>query len=104
MHILGDNFVKLVGKIKYKEVSSYNDYLNFKCKLAIPINDTFQYLKVSAWGDLAEALSELPNDTYIKVIGHIEETSFDSKCKYCNGPSKTYWTTVVVDNFIVLGD
>ena len=102
MSILGENFVKLIGIIKYKEVSTYNDYLNFKCKLAVPINESFQYIKVAAWGSLAESLAELPNDTWIKVHGHIEETSYDGKCRYCNGSSKAYWTNVVIDNYIVL--
>lgn len=102
MSILGENFVKLIGIVKYKEVSTYNEYLNFKCKLAVPINESFQYIKVAAWGSLAESLAELPNDTWIKLHGHIEETSYDSKCRYCNGPSKAYWTNVVIDNYIVL--
>lgn len=102
MNILGENIVKLVGKITYREANIYNDSLSFKCKLAIPINDKFQYVKVSAWGKLAEALAELPNGTYIKIFGHIEETSFETKCKYCQGPSRVYWTNVAVDNFIVL--
>jgi len=102
MNILGENYVKLIGKIKYKEVNTYQDYLSFRCKLAVPINEEFQYVKVSAWGPLAESLSELPNDTWIKIHGHIEESSFDSKCKYCRGLSKTYWTSVGIDSYIIL--
>ena len=102
MHISGENFVKLVGKIKYKEFSYYNDYLNFKCKLAIPLGESFQFIKLSACGDIAEALNDLSEDTFIKVLGHIEEVSYDNKCRYCKGPYKSYWTNVVVDNFIVL--
>lgn len=102
MNILGENFVKLIGKIKYKEVNTYNTNLNFRCKLAVPISDSFQYIKIVAWGSLAESLADLANDTWIKVQGHIEESSYDSKCKYCQGPSKAYWTSVVVDNYIIL--
>ncbi len=102
MNILGDNIVKLVGKIKYKEVNFYNDVANFKCKLAVPTEDSFQYIKIGAWGKIAELLAELPNDTYIKLFGHIEETSYDTKCKYCQGPQKVYWTNVIVDSFIIL--
>ncbi len=102
MNISGENIVKLVGKISYREVSIYSDITNYKCKLALPIDDKFQYVKIGAWGKIAEALAELPNGTYIKLFGHIEETSYDTKCKYCQGPSKAYWTNVVVDNFIVL--
>ena len=98
----GENYVKLVGYIKYRELASYNDYSNFKCKLAIPINESFQYIKVAAWGDLAESLAELPEGTCVKIHGHIEETSYSSKCKYCSGPLKVYWTNVVVDNYIII--
>lgn len=102
MTILGENIVKLVGKISFKEVTTYSNVTNFKCKLAVPIDDKFQYIKIVAWGNMADTLSELPNGTYIKLYGHIEETSYDTKCKYCQGPSKVYWTNVVVDNFIVV--
>ena len=70
--------------------------------MAVPIDESFQYIKVAAWGSLAESLSELSNNTWIKIHGHIEETSYDSKCKYCGGPAKAYWTNVVIDNYIVL--
>lgn len=102
MNLLGENFVKLVGKITYKSVTEYNGYASFKCKLAVPIREQFQYVKVDAWGDLAEQLGELPNGTWIKVHGHIAETSYDSKCRYCQGSSKAYWTSVGIDNFVVL--
>ena len=102
MNILGENFVKLIGKIKYKEVNTYEGNLNFRCKLAVPIDDKFQYIKIGAWGALAESLSELSNDTWVKIHGHIEESSYDVKCKYCQGPSKAYWTSIAVDNYIIL--
>jgi len=100
--ILGENIVKLIGKISYKEVNTYGDRINFRCKLAVPIEEAFQYIKISAWGKMAEALGELPNGTYIKLFGHIEESSFTTNCKYCKGPSTTYWTSVSVDNFVVV--
>lgn len=102
MDILGENFVKLVGKITYKELTEYNGYISFKCKLAVPIQEKFQYIKVDAWGELAETLGDLPNGTWIKAYGHIAESSYDSKCKYCQGISKAYWTSVTINNFVVL--
>ncbi len=102
MITLGDNIVKLSGKIMYKEVNVYNDSTSFKCKLAVPIEDAFQYIKIAAWGKNADALALLPNGTFIKLFGHIEETSYETKCKYCQGPQKVYWTNVMVDNFIIL--
>ena len=100
MNILGENIVKLIGKITYKSTNVYGDSYNFRCKLAVPINDSFQYIKVEAWGTQAKLLEELPNGSYIKIYGHIEESSFEGNCSYCKGPSKIYWTVVVIDNFI----
>jgi hypothetical protein len=101
-NILGENIVKLVGKISYKETNTYGNDLNFRCKLAIPIDDKFQYIKVTAWGKTAEYLDELPNGTYIKLFGHIEESSYEVKCNYCKGPYTGYWTVVAIDNFVII--
>lgn len=102
MNILGENIVKLVGKITYKEVNTYDSTVSFKCKLAVPVGEHFQYIKVNAWGSLAESLAELPNNTWIRLFGHIEESTYESKCRYCKGVSKAYWTSVGIDNYIVL--
>ncbi len=102
MNLLGENFVKLIGKVSYKEVNIYNGNPNFRCKLAVPIEDKFQYIKVGAWGSLAESLAELSEGTWIKLYGHIEESSYDSKCRYCQGLSKSYWTSVNINNYIIL--
>lgn len=107
MNISGDNFVKLIGIVKYKKVTSYdNGSTSFKCSLAIPSpnNDgQYQYVKVSSWIKEDDDLNIVPNGTWLKIMGHIEEKSYDSNCKYCNGPDKKYWTDVVIDNYIILG-
>jgi len=103
--MIGENFVSLTGKIVYPNLKtvgvSNNSLLN--AKLAIPTGQgKNQYVKVAAWGATADAIAELPKDTFIKLHGHIEERSYDGKCRHCNGFSKMYWTNVVIDNFIVL--
>jgi primosomal replication protein N len=104
--MLGDNFVKLVGKVTKKRFNEYpSGAVLFKCVLAIPTPPVFeklQYINISAWGDMAKALNELNNGTYIKVQGHLEKSSFDTKCRYCNGASRSYWTEVAIDNFLIL--
>ena len=102
--MIGENFVSLTGKITYpnlKMVGQNNNNL-FNAKLAIPTKTqgNFQYIKITAWGSLAESLSELKEGTFVKVHGHIEERSYDGKCKHCGGFDKKYWTNVVVDNFV----
>jgi hypothetical protein len=104
----GENFVSLIGKITwpdFKRVGANSSKL-FKAKLAIPVanSDKFQYLKIAGWNSIAEALNDVEKDKFIKVHGHIEERSYDGKCKHCGGFDKKYWTEVIVDNFMVLED
>jgi hypothetical protein len=101
----GENYVKLVGKIirpDFKTVGDYNSSL-FKATLAIPVPDSkaYQYIKVSSF-KCADALGDLPANTFISAQGHIEERSYDGKCRHCGGFDKKYWTEVVIDNFIKL--
>lgn len=103
--MIGENFVSLTGKIVYpniKRVGQNNQSL-FNAKLAIPTNTgNYQYIKIAAWGATAEALDEVMDNEFVKIHGHIEERSYDGKCKHCNGFDKKYWTNVIVDNFIKL--
>lgn len=102
----GENFVILVGKLtktKFKELDN-NNYM-FKATLAIPSpndNSVFQYVKVGAWGVLAEDLGILSRGTYVRIHGHIEESSYNAECRFCKGPEKKYWTEIIVDNFITI--
>lgn len=102
----GENFVRLQGKlikVNFKELEGGG--FMFKATLAIPspYNDgLYQYQKVGAWGDIAEDLGSLKGGTYIKIHGHIEESSYDSHCRHCKAPEKKYWTEVIIDNFITI--
>lgn len=103
--ICGENFVLLVGKITYPSFKELdNGGFMFKARLAIPIPESaqqYQYVKVAAWGNLAEDLSLLPKNTFIRLHGHIEESSYNSECKFCKCSDKKYWTEVIIDNFII---
>jgi len=106
--MLGDNFVRLIGRIKRKKFNTYDSgAVLFKATLAIPVPPEYtrnQFINVSAWGDLAEELGSLSENTRIEVQGHIEKSSFDTTCKYCGGHNTMVWVEVVIDNFIVLED
>jgi single-stranded DNA-binding protein len=104
----GENFVSLVGKIErpsFKTVGQHNSSL-FKANLAIPTQDSnnFQYIKIVSWGTLADGMAEVSPGIFVKVHGHIEENSYNGKCRHCGGFDKKYWTNVVVDNFIKMED
>jgi hypothetical protein len=97
----GENFVSLKGTIVWPElkvVGEKNSKL-FKGKLAAPIAGRSQYIKIAAWGSLAEALSEVGKDEFVHIHGHIEERSYNGHCRHCQAPEKKYWTEVMVDNF-----
>jgi single-stranded DNA-binding protein len=102
----GENFVRLQGRLvspSLKTVGQNNSSL-FKARLAIPVGDDGkrnQWIKVAAWAAIAEGLGELSENTFVKIHGHIEERSYDGKCRHCNGFEKKYWTEVVIDNFVV---
>lgn len=100
--MVGKNFVILVGTISrptFKNVGQYNTPL-FKGSLNIPTaNGKMQYIKIAAWADVAEALKDVNPQDYVKVQGHIEESSYEGKCKNCGGADKKYWTEVVIDAF-----
>lgn len=100
----GENFVSLKGWIQQSDLKSVGDRnsLLFKGKFAIPINGKTQYIKIAAWGTIAEALFIVPLKGFIHIHGHIEESSYDGRCRYCNGAEKKYWTEVVIDNFVML--
>lgn len=103
----GENFTSLVGKLAWPELKTVGEKASklFKAKLAIPIANNpgkYQYLKIAGWNAMAEALNGVAEDQFVKIHGHIEERSYDGKCRHCGGPDKKYWTEVVVDNFIVL--
>ena len=100
----GENFVSLKGWIQQSNLKTVGDQnsMLFKGKFVIPIGDRKQYIKIGAWGSIAEGLNELPKGSFVHIHGHIEESSYGGKCRYCNGSEKKYWTEVIIDNFVVL--
>lgn len=109
----GNNFVELVGLLKYPQLKeTRNGNFQFQGKVAIPFffkdRETQEektgnkYVKISAWGELAQELGSLREDTPVKVHGVVNERSYDGNCKHCGTAEKKYWTDVLVDNFVVV--
>jgi len=106
MDMVGENYVILQGLIErpnLKKVGQNNTSL-FNGTLNIPTQTEgrSQYIKIAAWGTTAEALAEVPRKVHIRMQGHIEERSYDGKCRHCGGFDKKYWTNVVVGTFIIV--
>lgn len=98
----GENFVRLKGKItnpSSQMVGDYNSNL-FKARLAIPAVNSggHQYIKISSF-KCAEGLADLPKDAFVEIHGHIEERSYNGKCRHCGGHDRKFWTEVQVDYF-----
>jgi hypothetical protein len=92
-----ENFVSLEGPIvnpNFRKVS--DDVSLFKGKVA--------GVNIIAWRNYADTLSDVPIGVPVKIHGHIEEKSYDSKCYHCGGYIKKYWTDVVVDNFMIVSE
>jgi hypothetical protein len=101
----GENFVRLRGEITKPNTKIVGDNSKvFNGVLAIPANypDTgSQYIKISSFR-CADGLSELQEGTFVEIHGHIEERSYDGKCRHCGGFDKKYWTEVSVDYFKII--
>ena len=109
----GNNFVELVGFLKYPNLrETRNGNFHFQGKIAVPTvytdretkekKEGAKYIKISAWGDLAQELAGLREDTPLKVHGIFNERSYDGNCKSCSTPEKKYWTDVLVNNYVII--
>jgi len=102
----GENFVILKGrltKVNVKTIGQYNSN-KLSARLAIPSPNPGtnpQYVKIAAFGTLADAMSLVDKDKFVKIHGHIEEQHYDGRCRHCGGHDRKYWTEVLVDNFVV---
>jgi single-stranded DNA-binding protein len=109
----GKNFVILQGSLRYpKPAVTQNGFPKFTAKMAVPVKFTRNgqeqssevYFNVIAWGDVAEGMGELIENTPLEIQGHLNTRSYDGKCRHCGGADKKYWSEVQIDNFkIVLG-
>lgn len=110
----GNNFVELAGVLRYPNLrETRNGNTQFQGKVAVPFTykdrqtgeqkEGNNYIKISAWGDLAQSLSDVPEGTAVRVHGVFNERSYDGNCKNCGSPEKKYWTDVLVNNFVIEG-
>lgn len=110
----GNNFVELVGYLRYPQVQeTRNGHTKYQAKVAVPFlyrdkqtgeeKEGNNYIKISAWNELAQALAEVEEGTPVRVHGVFNERSYDGNCKECGCIEKKYWTDVLVNNFVVEG-
>lgn len=107
------NDVVLEGFLKFPEIrETKGGHTQFQGKIAVPFMYTDKktgeqktgsnYVKISAWRDLAMQLGGLPDGTPVRVQGSFNDRSYDGNCKECGSVQKKSWTDVLVNNFVVV--
>jgi len=110
----GQNEVYLAGYLKFPKIrQTKNGHTAFSGVIAVPMVITTQNsqqtevtknVKICAWNEMAEELSELSEGTPIKVQGAYNSRSYEGNCKACGTAETKYWTDVVINNFEVVND
>lgn len=106
----GENFVNfkgVLGKPFLKKVGASSGVSMLKSQLRINIagnSKKSQELGIMAWGTVADGLKDAGEGALVHIHGHIEEKSYDGKCKHCGADEKRYITEFVVDNFALADD
>lgn len=101
----GENFFMLQGSLvwpEFKQVGERRTPL-FKGKVKIPYtredgSTGNSYVKITAWDNIAEGLSQAGEGTVVKVSGHIQDRTWKPQ----EGPKRTF-TDAVVTNFVLQG-
>lgn len=106
------NSVELIGFLRYKSLSRFtNDYPRLKAKLEVHVSYDFgvfdetitsSFIKIVAWGDLAESLYDVEEGARVLVTGVLQEKEYIGKCNHCGANQKKYWSDVLVTNFVLV--
>lgn len=99
----GENQFVLQGAVCWPELKQVGESGNslFKCKIKAPyVRDDGStgnsYVKITAWGDIAEALGNFQEGQVVKVTGHIQDRTWTTPTG-----QKRVFTDAVVTNFVV---
>lgn len=99
----GENQFVLQGSVCWPELKQVGESGNslFKCKIKAPyVRDDGStgnsYVKITAWGDIAEALGGFQEGQVVKVTGHIQDRTWTTPTG-----QKRVFTDAVVTNFVV---
>lgn len=89
-----------------------NGRMHFQGKIAVPYTwvdretnqpvERSKYIKIAAWGEVAQDMGGLEEGTPLEVFGAYNERQYDGTCKACMAPEKKYWTEVLVGSFTVV--
>jgi hypothetical protein len=99
----GENFVSLTGYLRSVKLNEYSSgAILLRGRLDIPDGEGgYQSINVSCWGELAEALYTMGKNKCVRIHGHLDESKYDKKCKFCSGTSRASYFVVTIDNFML---
>lgn len=109
--MIGKNEANLQGVLRFPNLrQTRNGHTQFTGKMAVPFTykknnaeeQGMKYIKISAWGDLAEELGALPDGTALNVRGTVNERQYEGNCKSCGEVQKLTWTDIIVDNYTLV--
>ena len=106
------NYVELQGLLQRPSFSGADaSYQRFKASLSLPFSFKEKatgemkvgnnYFNIIAWGEVATALSEVPEGSLVCVRGVLQIRAYDGNCKFCSSPDKRYWTEISVESYSV---
>jgi len=108
----GTNFVELKGRLIKPVLSTTSGgYSRLSASVSVPKSFVDAHgesiistdsIRITAWGKLAESLSEVPAGQWVKVQGSIVARSYQAACQKCGVPQRKYWYEVGIYNFVVL--
>lgn len=108
----GINYVELQGDVSRPKASfTTNGFPDFKATIVIPMEykkegeetrTSKQYIKIVAYGKIAEEMADITEGTTIKIHGRLQERSYDGACKSCGAKEKKYWSDVLVSSCVVI--
>lgn len=110
----GSNFVELSGVLKFPTLKQTNKgFPRFQAKVGVPFQfkdrntgeekEGLELHTITAWGELAETMGALAEDTQVIVQGELESRSYSGNCRSCGSEEKKYWVAVKATNFEVVG-
>ena len=103
--MVGKNLIVLIGYITKPNLLEYDEgQFLFTATLSIPTDESErlkQKIKITSF-ECAEQLASIADDVPVRVEGHFETKPYTHMCTHCGNTERRYWTTIMVDNFVVL--
>lgn len=109
MPLFPPNYVRLEGeldRLKFSVTATGTSILKGCVRVPQDVTDSegtrklyFDSVHIVAFGDTADALSEVGKGGWVIVEGNIETSKYTKNCHVCHADGMAYWTEVKISNF-----